>query len=140
MMKTVARPLVRMNQVFISVSILWSIGFNQPWLLLLPLGANLSALVWNYHPVMRIGRRFLPQDLSKYVQEDRADLRFNQTIVVSLLSASLLAVLFNQPLISIILSSMVLVACMVAIMGFCIGCFIRYHLNLWLYRLDIKNK
>jgi len=137
---TVARPLVRINQVFISISVLLAIGFNQLWLLMVPMVFNLSALLFNYHPVMHLGKLFLNKNLSMYAQEDVADLRFNQTIVVSLLSAALLALVFNQSLVAIILSSMVLLACLVALMGFCVGCFIRYHLNQWVYRLQTKEK
>lgn len=139
-MKTVARPLVRINQVFISVSILLALGLNQMWLIIVPMLVNLSALLFNYHPVMKLGKRLLRDDLSLYAQEDVADLRFNQTIVVSLLSAGLLALFFNQGLIAIVMSVMVLIACLVAIMGFCVGCFIRYHLNLWIYRVQTKQK
>ncbi len=139
-MKTVARPLVRINQVFISVSILLALGLNQMWLIIIPMLVNLSALLFNYHPVMKLGKRLLRDDLSIYAQEDVADLRFNQTIVVSLLSAALLALFFNQGVIAIVMSVMVLIACLVAIMGFCVGCFIRYHLNLWIYRVQTKQK
>ena len=134
MIKTVARPLVRLNQIFITTSILFALGLNQFWLLWFPMLANLSALLFNYHPIMVIGRRFMPSDLSVYVQEDVADLRFNQTIVVSLLSSAILASLLGYSLITIALSIMVVMACVIALLGFCIGCYIRYHINMWRYR------
>ena len=133
-MKTIAKPLVQHNQIFIVVSIIAAFSLNQVWLLFLPLGANLSALVLKKHPIMMITRRLLKKDLSQYDQEDTEDLRFNQTIVVTLLSASLLSIGLGYTTLGIALALIVLSACVVALLGFCIGCFIRYQHNQWLYR------
>jgi hypothetical protein len=135
MKKTIAQPLVRLNQIFISSSILLALGFNQLWILWIPLLANLSALLLNYHPVMALAKRFMPKDLSGYEQEDVADLRFNQTIVVSLLSSAILASGLGYPIVALALSIMVVTACVIALLGFCIGCYIRYHINMWMYRM-----
>lgn len=133
-MKTIAKPLVQHNQIFIVLSVASALLLNQNWILWVPLLANLSALVYKKHPVMIFTRRWLNSDLSVYAQEDPADLRFNQTIVVTLLSSALFLSALGLNAWALVPSLMVLSACVVALMGFCIGCFIRFQLNQLRYR------
>jgi hypothetical protein len=133
-MKTIAKPLVQHNQIFIVLSVGAALLLNQSLILWVPLLANLSALVFKKHPVMMVTRRWLKADLSVYAQEDPADLRFNQTIVVTLLSAALFLYALGLNRWALVPALMVLSACVVALMGFCVGCFIRFQLNQWRYR------
>ena len=98
------------------------------WILLLPLFSGLSALALGVNPVFKIARRFLKKPAASYLQEDAADQRFNQILAVSMLSASLLSFMLDLPVLGYLFSAFVFTAALVALLGFCVGCFIRYQL------------
>ena len=130
---SIPKPLVRANQTVIVVSVLiswvlsaWLEGFF--WILLIPYLSGLSALVLGVNPVFKITRRFLKKPAASYLQEDAADQRFNQILAVSMLSASLLSFMLDLPVLGYLFSAFVFTAALVALLGFCVGCFIRYQL------------
>lgn len=130
------KPLVQANQSVLVISVLlsWLTGWYV--LLLLPLAAGLGGIFFQYNFVIQIAKRFLKKPTSAYLPEDKADLRFNQTIASSLLALSFLSFLSGQAVLGYLFSGMVLMAASVALMGFCVGCFIRYQ---WVrYRHRVK--
>jgi hypothetical protein len=80
---------------------------------------------------------FLRKPLSSYAQEDRSEQRFNQILAVVLLSASVLSAMAGWQLASLIFAGMVFAAAFVAILGFCIGCFIQYQWKQYRYRKQL---
>ena len=130
---SIPKPLVRANQSVIVASVLiswvlsiWSDSFYL--ILLIPLLSGLSGLAFGVNPVFKIARRFLKKPAASYLQEDAADQRFNQILAVSMLSASLLSFMLNLPVLGYLFSAFVFTAALVALLGFCVGCFIRYQL------------
>ena len=130
---SIPKPLVRANQSVIVSSVLiswvlsiWSDSFYL--ILLIPLLSGLSALALGVNPVFKIARRFLKKPAASYLQEDAADQRFNQILAVSMLSASLLSFMLDMPVLGYLFSAFVFTAALVALFGFCVGCFIRYQL------------
>ena len=79
-------------------------------------------------PCFKIARRFLKKPAASYLQEDAADQRFNQILAVSMLGASLLSFILDLPVLGYLFSAFVFTAASVALLGFCVGCFIRYQL------------
>ena len=130
---SIPKPLVRANQSVIVASVLiswvlsiWSDSFYL--ILLIPLLSGLSGLAFGVNPVFKIARRFLKKPAASYLQEDAADQRFNQILAVSMLSASLLSFMLDLTVLGYLFSAFVFTAALVALLGFCVGCFIRYQL------------
>jgi len=123
----IPRPLVRVNQWSIVISvILLVITGNIIWLFI-PLLSGMSSLLFDFHPLMALAKPFLKKDFSQYVLEDKIQQRFNQTLAVIMLSLSVLSHWLGWPILTYIFAAMVFTASGVAILGFCIGCFIRYQ-------------
>ena len=137
-MTTIPRPMVRVNQWSIIISVILSILTQQIWILWIPLSAGLSSLLFKVHPIMLLAKAFLKKPLESYVQEDVQQQRFNQILAVTMLSASVLSYMLNWVILSYVFAMMVFLACAIAIGGFCIGCFIYYQISQYKYRRSLK--
>ena len=84
-MKTIPKPLVMANQWTIVLSVIIALLTQSAWILLIPLIANLSSLVTGFHPILILVKRFLSKPANQYLQEDYAQLRFNQWLAVGFL-------------------------------------------------------
>lgn len=124
---SIPRPLVRTNQwvIVLSVAATWLTG--QFWILLIPLLSGLSGLFFHFNPVMKTAARFLRKPPSTYTPEDRDQQKFNQTIAVSCLSIGLVSYLLHWYTVAIIFTAIVGLAAFIAVLGFCIGCFIHFQ-------------
>lgn len=138
--KSIPRPLVRTNQWVIVLSVLftWLTGFY--WILLLPLLAGISGLVFHYQPIIQLAKRFLKKPASAYIPEDRDQQQFNQTIAVSFLTLGFFSYLFSFKLAAVIFTAIVGAAAFIAILGFCIGCFIHYQWSQYRHRKRAQAK
>ena len=136
--RTVPRPLVRTNQwfIFLSVVITWISG--QEWFLTVPLIFGILGLFVNFNPIMRFAKLFLKKNPSDYVPEEHAQQQFNQVIAVIFLGLGLLSFLMNWNLAGYVFTLMVALASFIAILGFCIGCFIRFQWQQYRYRRSLK--
>ncbi|KUO94796.1 DUF4395 domain-containing protein [Ferroacidibacillus organovorans] len=134
MNQTIPRPLIRANQWIIVLSVIVSLLFGATWVLLVPLLAGISGLVFGKNPIMLAAKAALRKPLSSYIQEDRTQQQFNQWIAVSLLAACMLATWFHQHVLALIFETMVGLAAAVAIAGFCVGCFVRFQWKQYQYR------
>lgn len=133
-MKTIPKPLVMANQWTIVISVIIALLTQSAWVLLIPLFANLSSLVTGFHPILVLIKRFLSKPANQYPQEDYAQLRFNQWLAVGFLSVASLSYLLNWIILFNVATIMVGLAAVIAILGFCIGCFIRFQYQQWSYR------
>ncbi|WHY70176.1 DUF4395 domain-containing protein [Fictibacillus enclensis] len=136
---SIPRPLVKLNQWFIvlSVASVWITGAY--WLLLLPLAAGLSGLLFRYNPIMQLGKRFLTKPLSSYIPEDWDQQQFNQKIAVLCLFLACVSYLLKWQTAVYVFTAMVFAAAFIAILGFCIGCFIRFQWQQFKYRRQRAN-
>ncbi|WP_223700906.1 DUF4395 domain-containing protein [Sutcliffiella deserti] len=135
---TIPKPLVTFNQWFILISVTVSLVTGLHFLLLVPLLSGLSGLLTGFNPVLRLAKSFLSKPSSTNIQEDYKQLQFNQTIAVSCLTLSLIGFYIGLPILGYIFSIMVAVASGVALLGFCVGCFIRYQWQQFQYRRTTK--
>ncbi|MET3729228.1 hypothetical protein ABID52_002809 [Fictibacillus halophilus] len=131
---SIPRPLVRTNQWFIFLSTVATWLSGQSWLLLLPLIAGLLGMCFDYNPVMRVAKLFLKKNPSEYIPEDKDQQQFNQLIAISLLAVGFLSYLMGWSTITWIATIMVATASFVAILGFCIGCYIRFKWQQFRYK------
>ncbi|QBO36343.1 DUF4395 domain-containing protein [Periweissella cryptocerci] len=131
---SVPRPLVRTNQATIVITVLltWLTGWYA--LLLIPFVAGIGGIFFNYNFVIRFAKRFLRKPGSAYTPEDKLDLKFNQKIASAMLGLALISFVTQHQIAGYVFSGIVLAAASVAIMGFCVGCFIRYQLIQFKYR------
>ncbi|RYM05652.1 DUF4395 domain-containing protein [Sporolactobacillus sp. THM7-7] len=136
---SIPRPLVRTNQwvIVLSVVITWLTG--QTWIILIPLLSGLLGLFFGFHPIMALARQFLRKPLSAYTPEDREQQRFNQTIAVSCLALSYIGYMLNWTIAAVFFSAIVALAAFIAILGFCIGCFIHYQWSQYRHRKTSTN-
>ena len=131
---TIPRPLVRTNQWVIVLSVLVTWVTGAYWILLIPFVAGLMGIVVGLNPIMRLAKGFLRKPLSENVPEDRDQQQFNQIIAVVCLALGLIGYLMHWMLVAYMFTAMVALAAFIAILGFCIGCFIRYQWTQYRYR------
>lgn len=131
MQLTVPRPLVRANQGTIVAVVALSALLRQPSLLgvlFVVLGAGLI-LGPGANLIMRVARPLLRGRLPGAVQEDAAQQRFNQTLACVLLGAALICFhLLHSALWGWLFAVMVGTAAGVALLGFCIGCWLHMRI------------
>ncbi|MFC4769634.1 DUF4395 domain-containing protein [Effusibacillus consociatus] len=138
-MKGIPIPFVRANQWFLVLSVLGVIIFKQYWILVVPFGLGLYSLITGRNPIFRLIPPFLRKPLSDYRMEDPDQQRFNQWIAVVCLALSLIFFMLGMPGFGFAFAGMVAVAALVAIMGFCVGCFIRFQFVRWKHRRKQKK-
>ncbi|MDQ0220249.1 DUF4395 domain-containing protein [Peribacillus cavernae] len=138
-MRTVPRPLVRTNQWFIVASVVASWITGQEWILAIPLAAGLLGLLVDFNPVMRFAKLFLKQKPSEYIPEEYDQQQFNQFISVVCLALGLIGFLLDWTILAYASTIMVAMAAFVAILGFCIGCFIRFQWKQYMYRRSLRQ-
>ena len=136
-MKSIPRPLVRINQSFIALSALLYLISSQVYFLILPIVFGISSLVLNYNPIIEFSKKFLKKPKNEYVQEDVAQQRFNQMLALTMFVLSFISYYLNIQWLSVTFEIMVFLASTIAILGFCIGCFIHYQFNMWKYRRSL---
>ncbi|MFD2617520.1 DUF4395 domain-containing protein [Terrilactibacillus laevilacticus] len=138
--RSIPRPLVRTNQWFILLSVVATWITGQSWILLIPLICGLLGLLFHYNPIMKWAKVFLKRPMNEYIPEDRDQQQFNQVIAVSCLTIGYISYLLHWNIVAIIFTAMVGLAAFIAILGFCIGCFIRFQWQQYLYRRKTGTK
>ncbi|MFJ5766215.1 DUF4395 domain-containing protein [Lysinibacillus sp. NPDC093210] len=135
----IPRPLVRLNQwtILISVILTWLTGIEE--ILAIPLVANLLGVLCDFNPIIRFGKLFLKKAPTAYIPEDAQQQKFNSSIATICLAGGLVAFLFNWQVVGYVFTTMVAIASSVAIAGFCIGCFLHFQLKQWQYRRKLKK-
>jgi hypothetical protein len=134
MMSSIPLPIVRTNQWLIVSSVLAALLFSQPWILAIPLLVGIISLTTGKNPAFWLVRPFLSKPLNQYPAEDPDQQRFNQWISVICLAVSLIAFSLGWTTVGTVFAIMVALAAFIAILGFCIGCFIRYQYLQWKHR------
>ena len=136
--QSIPRPLVRANQwtIFISVIVTWLTG--QESILAIPLVANVMGLLFNFNPIMKVAKFFLIKEGKKYIPEDITQQKFNSCIAIFFLVGGFISFLIGWNVVGYIFTAMVAVASFIAILGFCIGCFIFFQINQFKYRRSLK--
>ncbi len=136
---SIPRPLVRTNQWFIVLAVLLTWTTGEYWILGLPLIAGLCGIFFGVNPIMRIAKLFLRKPMIEYIPEDREQQKFNQIIAITCLVGGIAGYVLHSYLLAYIFTAMVGLAAFIAILGFCIGCFIRYQWKQFRYRQKVKH-
>lgn len=136
---SIPRPLVRTNQwtILISVILTWITG--ESLILLVPLIANLMGVLFNFNPIMKFARLFLIKEGKKYIPEDVTQQKFNACIAIFCLAAGFIGFQLEWQIVGYFFTIMVAVASSIAILGFCVGCFIFFQIKQYQYRRSLKR-
>ncbi|WP_071394314.1 DUF4395 domain-containing protein [Bacillus tuaregi] len=134
MPRSIPRPLVKTNQSVIVISVLLTWITKMEWILLIPFLAGLSGILFGYNPIMQLAKKFLKKPIKSYIPEDWEQQQFNQKIAVFCLGAGFISFLLGWNTAGNIFTIMVALAAFIAILGFCIGCFILYQWKQYQYR------
>lgn len=129
----IPRPLVQTNRAFLVVTIAAGLLLHHA-ILLLPLVTGLIGLIFHRNPVILAGRPFLKKSPDHYHREDPSDQRFNQWIATVLVTLSILSFAARYPVAGYVFGSMVILAAGIALLGFCIGCYIHFRYRQWQYK------
>ena len=138
-MKSVPKPLVLTNQWMIVFSVTIALIFQSAWILLFPLFSIALGLATGINPVLAAAKRFLRKSPDQYIQEDYSQLQFNQWMAAGFLSVACISYFMKWAILFNIATLMVGMAALIAILGFCIGCFIRFQFQQWMYRRRRKS-
>ncbi|GLC88084.1 DUF4395 domain-containing protein [Lysinibacillus piscis] len=130
----IPRPLVRLNQWIILLSVLLTWITANAWVLLLPLMANLWGVLVGVNPIIKVGKVFLRKPLSTYIPEDKQQQKFNSGIASFCLGIGWLSYMLHWQLVGHLFTAMVAIASSIAIAGFCIGCFVQFQWKQWQYK------
>lgn len=136
---SIPRPLVRTNQwtIFLSVVLTWLTG--QYWILVIPLVANLLGCTIGFNPIIRGAKYFLRKDPKEYIPEDAGQQRFNASIATICLAGGFIGFIAGWAVVGYVFTVMVALASFIAILGFCVGCFIQFQARQYLYRRRQKR-
>ncbi|MDM8150190.1 DUF4395 domain-containing protein [Priestia megaterium] len=130
---SIPKPLVQLNQLFIVITVLIAL-LAAKWLLLLPFLVGVVTLATKRNPVIMAGKKLLKKPASSYQMEDRDQQLFNQWIATVCIGIAFISFLLGYTLVGYVFSAMVILAAGVALMGYCIGCTIRYRYMMWKYK------
>jgi membrane associated rhomboid family serine protease len=111
---------------------------GQEWFLFIPFIAGLMGIIFGYNPIMEIRKQFLRKDPKSYIPEDWEQQQFNQKLAVSCLGIGILSFILGWNTVGYIFTALVAVAAFVAILGFCIGCFIHFQWKQYKYRQSVR--
>jgi FtsH-binding integral membrane protein len=137
--RSIPQPLVRANQWFIVSTVLLALATNQAWILFLPFVVGLSGLILNFNPVMRMAKLLLKNHPSTYIPEDYDQQQFNQKIAVICLGVALVSYYLGWIILFYIFSVLVSLAAFIAILGFCVGCYVRFQFVRYRHKRKLKH-
>ena len=127
---TIPKPLVQSNQVFIVVAVITALIFYKA-ILIIPFAVGVYTLITKTNPVILFSKQFLKKPANEYIQEDKDQQLFNQWIATICLGLSLVFFYFGFQTAGYAFAIMVAIAAGIALMGYCIGCTIRYRYMMW---------
>ncbi|MBM7567102.1 DUF4395 domain-containing protein [Paenibacillus sacheonensis] len=117
---------VRANQLGILLSVIAALAAQQYWILILPLAVQLIGRTYGvrYNLFVRVLSPLLPASART---ESRELLRFNNLLAVLFLAAALIGAAFGIDALTYISIGMLTAAVVLALCGFCLGCFMYFQ-------------
>jgi hypothetical protein len=135
-------PVVNFSRWVNLITLLISIIFQRPLittlLLLLVIPSLLLGKKWNI--IGRTGKALLLKRNNKPLQfEDRRLIRFNNIILITLLTIAQIFFVFKLNIIAWSAVVLVIIANGLALAGFCVGCVIYYKFKIYKYKIIGKD-
>ena len=138
--KGIPLPIVNLNRWVLVVGVVGGLLLQQPLFTTVLLVIVLSAVLFGRQGslIFQVGKRLLAKRNAAAQRagklEDPGLMRFNNTIAAVLLGGAQIAFLFGLNLVGWALSLAVAVAAVVALAGFCLGCFLYFRYKIHRYR------
>jgi len=125
-------PIVAVNRGIIVGGVLLALWTNQPLLTTVVLALLAPAALFGRKasPVFRIGSVLLREAIAHAPVEDQRVQRFNNIIAVVMLGAAQLAFILGAAWLGWVFSVAVAFAALVALCGFCVGCFLYFQFRI----------
>lgn len=130
-------PIVSLNRGVIVGGVLLALAFDQPLITAALFALLLPAAVFGRRasPVFAIGSRAFARQNEHAPREDARVQRFNNVIAVAMLGAAQIAFALGAVWLGWALSVGVAFAALIALCGFCVGCFLYYQFRISRVRL-----
>lgn len=130
-------PIVRLNRVVLVAGVVIAFLLQAPIIIAALFVVIAPAALWGRRAslVYKIGSILFAKQNAGAEQEDPRLQRFNNSIAALMLGSATVAFLLNASTIGWILSFGVAAAALVALLGFCVGCFLYYQFRLQRTRL-----
>ncbi|MCT8138235.1 DUF4395 domain-containing protein [Anaerobacillus sp. CMMVII] len=135
-MKEIPISYVRTNQVFLVALTGSSIVFQSSWLLVIAFLFVVFPLMFGQkgNLAFQIAKRMFPKPSSG--KTEAAELqKFNQTIAAVLLTIALIVHFLFDSWIAWLFVGMVTVAATIALLGFCVGCFLYFQFKRFKFKV-----
>jgi hypothetical protein len=139
--KGIPLPIVNLNRWVLVLGVVGGLLLQQPLFTTVLLVIVLSAVLFGRRGslILQVGKRLLAKRNAAAQRagelEDPGLMRFNNTIAAVVLGGAQIAFLFGQNVVGWALSLAVAVAAVVALAGFCLGCFLYLRFNMYRHRL-----
>jgi len=135
--KGVPFPIVTLNRAVLTVGVLVALLTQQIWIITILFLIILPTTLFGkrFSLIYYIGNILFKKQIQNSQYEDAGLQRFNNTIATTLLGFSQISFLAGQSILGWIFASMVMLASGVALLGFCIGCFLYYQFKIQRYRI-----
>ncbi|GFN33936.1 DUF4395 domain-containing protein [Paenibacillus xylaniclasticus] len=129
---------VRGNQLGILLFIIISVVTQQLWLLIVPLVVQIISRTWGvrYNLFVRLFARIFP--ISQRT-ESRELLRFNSLLAILFLTGALIGFALGSSIVGYIFIGFLSIAVILALCGFCLGCFIYFQWKQFVARRRISG-
>jgi hypothetical protein len=130
-------PIVKLNRWTLMIGVLVGFALQQPLVTTLLFLILLPAVLFGQKRslIFQIGKRLFARQNLTAEREDRRLMRFNNSIALILFGVAQVAFLTGFTILGWVFSLMVATAAGVALVGFCVGCFLYYQFKLNRYRL-----
>lgn len=130
-------PIVRLNRATLVVGVVIAFLLQAPIIIAALFVLIAPAAIWGRRAslIFKIGSKLFAKQNAVAEQEDPRLQRFNNSIAALMLGGATIAFLLNAWTIGWILSFGVAAAALVALLGFCVGCFLYYQFRLQRTRL-----
>lgn len=139
--KGIPMPIVTLNRSMLLTGITLGYLFQQPLVTTVLFLVVLPAVLWGQKAslIYLAGSRLFAKLNRNAETESPLLMRFNNSIAVIMLGAAQLAFLFGATQTGWIISGMVALAALVALCGFCFGCYLYFQFNMQRFRLFGKK-
>lgn len=135
-------PIVKLNRVVIVGGVVVALALNLPVVIAGLFLIIAPAAIWGRRAsvMYAIGSRLFAKQNATAEKEDFRMQRFNNIIAALMLGGATLAFLLGVPGLGWLLSLGVAAAAFVALLGFCVGCFLYLQLKLGKQRFFASSK
>jgi hypothetical protein len=134
-------PIVTLNRSLLLIGITLGYLFQQPLVTTALFFVVLPAVLWGQKAslIYFAGSRLFAKLNRNAATESPLLMRFNNSIAVIMLGAAQLAFLFGATQTGWIISGMIALAALVALCGFCFGCYLYFQFNMQRYKMFGKK-